>query len=186
MIELISWPSPGNNLDLVGSDDAARPAGIDKPRCEHCHQALPKRRRGHAGRQQRFCSAACRVAFSREKARFRGAGYNHPFCYEIEVRSSKKSSVWKAGNGHPYHSRFSVPLDILGRSQRWPAAPKLDRKIREAILWREGCAPMNDVTRGDNRLPILAIEMKAEHQAAHQAARSALEHADAAALEALR
>ena len=45
---------------------------------------------------------------------------------------------------------------------------------------------MNNVTQGDNRLPILAIEMEAEHQAAHQAARSAIEHADAGALEALR
>ena len=109
--------------------------------CQHCRNALPKRKRGGAGRHQRFCSTACRVASSREKARFEITGYNHPVCYEIESRRPKKSNGCKTQNGQPYPCRFDVPLDILGRGYRWPGAPKLDRKTRAKILWREGCAP---------------------------------------------
>ncbi len=54
---------------------------IDKPNghssqahCEHCRRSLPARKRGGPGRQQRFCSTACRVASKREKERFESAG----------------------------------------------------------------------------------------------------------------
>jgi hypothetical protein len=72
-----------------GPQDADRLASaikrIDKPnghssqaQCDHCRCALLARKRGGPGRQQRFCSTACRVASKREKERFESSGYNHP------------------------------------------------------------------------------------------------------------
>jgi hypothetical protein len=107
--------------------------------CAHRRRVLPMRQRGGAGRHRRFCSTACRVANSREQARFESAGYNHPSCNEIESKSQNKSNGCKAKNRPPCPSRFSVPLDILGRGHRWPNARKLDRATWQKILWREGC-----------------------------------------------
>ena len=111
-------------------------------RCKHCAHALLKRKRGYPGRRQHFCSSACRVASSREKARFEAAGYNHPWCYETTSKTVDNSYTCEARKGHPYPSRFSIPVDILGRGHRWPGAPKLDRETRDKIAWREiGRAP---------------------------------------------
>ena len=53
-----------------------------------------------------------------------------------------ESKRYKAISRDPYPSRFSVPLDLLGRGHRWSDAPKLDSKTRDKILWREiGRAP---------------------------------------------
>lgn len=108
--------------------------------CEHCRRALPKRRRGSPGPAKRFCSATCQKASAREKAAFEAVGYNLSRCPRIASKSVSNSNGCKVQNGHPYPSRFSVPLDVLGRGHRWPGAPKLERRIWEAILWREGCA----------------------------------------------
>ena len=52
------------------------------------------------------------------------------------------SKRYKANLRDSYPSRFSVPLDLLGRGHRWPDAPKLDSETRDKILWREiGRAP---------------------------------------------
>ena len=47
----------------------------------------------------------------------------------------------KATEGDLHPSQFDVPFGLLGRGHRWPHSPKIERKIWEAILWREGCAP---------------------------------------------
>jgi hypothetical protein len=145
---------PPENADACGrrrrcdSDDkgsSKRQADITRGRaaaqlCEHCCRALPKRKRGSPGPAKRFCSPTCQKASAREKAAFEVAGYNLSRCPRIASKSVSNSNGCKAQNGHPYPSRFSVPLDVLGGGHRWPGAPKLERKIWEAILWREGCA----------------------------------------------
>lgn len=117
------------------SDNASRL--LAQARCEHCDSNLPKRKRGGAGRHKRFYSSACRVASSREKARFQVAGYNDPSCYEIVSRSPSNSIGCDPGNRHPYPTKITAPIDILGRGYRWCGASKIDRKVWASILWRE-------------------------------------------------
>jgi hypothetical protein len=109
--------------------------------CEHCGRALSTRSRGKAGRTKRFCSAVCRVASSREKLLRNASGYNHQSCYEIASKKLDSSTCCEAKNGHPYPSRLSVPIDLLGRGCRWPGVGNLDRDTWAKILWREVCAP---------------------------------------------
>ena len=116
--------------------------------CEHCDKLMPQRQRGFAGRTKRFCSAACRVASSRENALRNAAGYNHPSRYEIDARSSTKSESCEAKNGHPNPSGLVVPIDLLGGSQRG----SLDRETWQKILWREVvCAMTSPRTRRSKR-----------------------------------
>jgi hypothetical protein len=81
--------------------------------CEHCGRALSARSRGKAGRTRRFCSAACRVASSREKLLRNASGHNHPSCYEIASKKLDSSTSCETKKGRPYPSRLSVPIDLL-------------------------------------------------------------------------
>jgi hypothetical protein len=135
----------GGRCDSGDKGFSKRQADITRARaaaqvCEHCHRALPRRQRGSPGPAKRFCSPTCQKASVREKATFEAAGYNLSRCPRIASKSVSNSNTCETQNRHPYPSRFSVPLDVLGRGHRWPGAPKLERKIWEAILWREGCA----------------------------------------------
>jgi hypothetical protein len=149
MDELSYSPSPGNDVDLVAHNEAATDAGavtsaarFATQLCQHCGHALSARSRGKAGRTKRFCSPACRVAFSREKLLRNASRYNDPACYEIASKTLNNSKGCGAKNRHPYPPRLSVPLDILGRGCRWPGSRRLDGSTWATIVRREvGAAP---------------------------------------------
>jgi hypothetical protein len=106
-------------------------------RCAFCGKQFPKTSK----RPARCCSRRCRDGLLRETARSNGAwvspvGFG---CCSLKKQSSSRSCNGTSRDPHP--SRFSVPVDLLGRGHRWPGAAKLDRKTRAKILWREGCTP---------------------------------------------
>ena len=111
-------------------DNCKRPSQV---RCEACGKLSDKAR----GRPRRYCSDACRMAAYRARAASDGSA--------IPLRNGLKSSNGSIGCEAAKRdlppSRFDIPLDLLGTGHRWPGAPKLDRGMREKILWREGCAP---------------------------------------------
>jgi len=101
--------------------------------CAFCSKPFSKTSK----RPARCCSPRCSKALLRETARLDGVQVPQVGLSRCTLKSQTNSSSCKATAGHPYPCRFSVPLDILGRGYRWPGAPKLDRKTREKITWRE-------------------------------------------------
>ena len=105
--------------------------------CAFCNKPFPKTSK----RPARCCSPRCSKALLRETARLDGVQIPQVGLSCCTRKSQSNSSSCKATARHPYPCRFTLPLDLLGRGHRWPGAPKLDRKLWEAVLWREGCAP---------------------------------------------
>src|SRR4029079_11544493 len=77
------------------------PHRLPQLQCECCSKSFNKR----AGRRRRFCSDACRMASAQAKEALNGS----------EVQSTLAPKRYKAILRDPYPSRFTVPLDLLGR-----------------------------------------------------------------------
>jgi len=121
-----------------GAARHSTPHRLPQLQCECCSKSFNKR----AGRRRRFCSDACRMASARAKEALNGSEVQSTLAFGNAPNRPYDSKRYKAISRDPYPSRFSVPLDLLGRGHRWPDAPKLDSKTRDKILWREiGRAP---------------------------------------------
>jgi hypothetical protein len=105
--------------------------------CEACRKPFYKK----AGTRRRFCSDACRMAAARAREARGGSKVECSVAFGNALNHPCNSKSYKPKSPDLYPSQFSVPIDLLGRGHHWPGAPKLDRKIWEAILRREGCAP---------------------------------------------
>jgi hypothetical protein len=106
-------------------------------RCAFCGKPFAKT----AKRPARCCSRRCRDGLLRETARLDGAQVSQFGFGCCSLKKQATSMACKATSRDPHPSRFSVPLDLLGRRHRWPGAQRIDRATWEKILWREGCAP---------------------------------------------
>ena len=143
------------NANLAG---CVGPRNTKLVRCAgpHCRRRfVPERSTG------KFCSTKCRVA-------------NHRAAREQRQRASTVSADQLARGGEDARSP--------GRQgARVGTDPRFQVQAQERAA--EGCdaqaspAPLAPQPPASNRLPVLAHELEAEHQAAREAARSSMQHA---------
>src|SRR5581483_1478382 len=84
-------------------------------RCEACGKSFDKTR----GRRKRFCSDACRAALQRAKEANSGSGVEFSVAFGNALNSRYNSKAYKPKTRDLHPSRFSVPLDLLGKGHRW-------------------------------------------------------------------
>src|SRR4029079_6377350 len=109
------------------------PHRLPQLQCECCSKSLNKR----DGRRRRFGSDACRMASARAKEALNCSEVESTLAFGNALNRHYESKRYKAISRDPYPSRFSVPLDLLGRGHRWPEAPKLASETRDKTFWGE-------------------------------------------------
>lgn len=125
-------------IDDSGIDRFSTSRRCPQLKCECCTKSFPKR----AGRRRRFCSDACRQASTLAQEARNSSDAECSVATGNALNRPDNSKGCGALSRHPHPSRFSVPLDLLGRGHRWPGAARLDRATRDKIAWREiGQAP---------------------------------------------
>jgi hypothetical protein len=102
-------------------------------RCAYCGKQFAKTSK----RPAQCCSRRCRDGLLRETARFDGAPLPSIATGCCTLKKQNNSKGCKAPKGNPHPSRISVPINVLGRDHKWPGAQRLDRKILDAVRWRE-------------------------------------------------
>jgi hypothetical protein len=114
----------------------------------HCKETFRPTRSDH-----RFCSQRCREAYAYDLKRVE-AGVKGPRKKRLQTHvthpatplaGSVENAPFYSSNSTPCKSTqplaFRVPLDVLGRGHRWPAASSIDQRVVAEILRRELCAP---------------------------------------------
>jgi len=120
-------------LNVIRDSDDKR---LPQLKCAYCGKSFPKT----AKRPQRFCSNLCRKGMARQRTFGLPDGQSST-AGRYALKNCCGSTSCKATSRDLHPSRFHLPIDLLGRGHRRQGASKLDRKICEAILWREACAP---------------------------------------------
>jgi hypothetical protein len=112
-------------------------------RCDRCKSEYRPARQA-----QSYCSPRCKrdAAYGRERFEKRTKRARRMRLEASEtlpasriartVRNGTYSSI-ETAPCKPTKSLISLPIDLLGRGHRWPGAIRLDRELRERILWCE-------------------------------------------------
>ena len=103
-------------------------------RCDRCRtEYLPTRE------AQSYCSPRCKrdaeYGRTRSERGIRGPRRRQLRPQGISINSTFSST--ETAPCKPTKSLISLPIDLLGRGHRWPRAIRLDRELRERILWCE-------------------------------------------------